>query len=53
MSKNDLVIENIAEVKKLIEIGKANNEVTYDEINEILPVKMSNEGILAYHGEIS
>ena len=27
MSKNDLVIENIVEVKKLIEIGKANNEV--------------------------
>jgi hypothetical protein len=32
MSKNDLVLENIAEVKKLIELGKANNEVTYDEI---------------------
>ena len=42
MSKNDLVIENIAEVKKLIEIGKANNEVTYDEINETLPDKLLN-----------
>lgn len=42
MSKSDLVIENIAEVKKLIEIGKANNEVTYDEINETLPDKLLN-----------
>ncbi|HNX24752.1 MAG TPA: RNA polymerase sigma factor RpoD [Spirochaetota bacterium] len=35
-------MENIAEVKKLIEIGKANNEVTYDEINETLPDKLLN-----------
>ncbi len=42
MSKNDLVLENIAEVKKLIEHGKANNEITYDEINEILPDKLLN-----------
>jgi len=42
MSKNDLVLENIAEVKKLIELGKANNEVTYDEINDILPDKLLN-----------
>ncbi len=42
MSKSDLVIENIVEVKKLIEIGKANNEVTYDEINETLPDKLLN-----------
>jgi len=42
MSKSDLVLENIAEVKKLIEIGKANNEVTYDEINDILPDKLLN-----------
>ena len=42
MSKNDLVLENIAEVKKLIEVGKANNEVTYDEINDILPDKLLN-----------
>jgi len=42
MSKNDLVLENIAEVKKLIDHGKANNEITYDEINEILPDKLLN-----------
>ncbi|HPS57609.1 MAG TPA: RNA polymerase sigma factor RpoD [Spirochaetota bacterium] len=35
-------MENIAEVKKLIELGKANNEVTYDEINDILPDKLLN-----------
>ena len=42
MSKNDLVLENIAEVKKLIELGKTNGEVTYDEINDILPDKLLN-----------
>ena len=42
MSKSDLVLENITEVKKLIEIGRANNEITYDEINEILPDKLLN-----------
>lgn len=42
MSKGDLVLENIAEVKKLIELGKANNEITYDEINDILPDKLLN-----------
>ena len=42
MSKSDLVLENIAEVKKLIELGKANNEITYDEINETLPDKLLN-----------
>ncbi len=42
MSKNDLVLENIAEVKKLIEIGKLNHEVTYDEINDIIPDKLLN-----------
>jgi RNA polymerase primary sigma factor len=42
MSKNDLVLENIVEVKKLIELGKANNEVTYDEINDIIPDKLLN-----------
>lgn len=42
MSKSDLVLENIAEVKKLIELGKANNEITYDEINDILPDKLLN-----------
>jgi RNA polymerase primary sigma factor len=42
MSKNDLVLENIPEVKRLIELGKANNEITYDEINDILPDKLLN-----------
>jgi RNA polymerase primary sigma factor len=42
MSKNDLVLENIEEVKKLIEIGKINHEITYDEINDILPDKLLN-----------
>ncbi|MFA5519000.1 MAG: RNA polymerase sigma factor region1.1 domain-containing protein, partial [Spirochaetota bacterium] len=42
MSKGDLVLENITEVKKLIELGKANNEITYDEINDILPDKLLN-----------
>ena len=42
MSKGDLVLENIPEVKKLVELGKANGEVTYDEINEILPDKLLN-----------
>ncbi len=42
MSKNDLVLENIAEVKKLIELGKSNQEVTYDEINDIIPDKLLN-----------
>jgi len=42
MSKNDLVLENIEEVKKLIEQGKANHEITYDEINDIIPDKLLN-----------
>ncbi len=42
MSKNDLALDAIPEVKKLIELGKANLEVTYDEINEILPDKLLN-----------
>lgn len=42
MSKNDLVIENIEEVKKLMELGKINHEITYDELNEILPDKLLN-----------
>lgn len=42
MSKNDLSLEAIAEVKKLIDLGKANHEITYDEINEILPDKLLN-----------
>ncbi|MCU0848162.1 MAG: RNA polymerase sigma factor RpoD [Spirochaetes bacterium] len=42
MSKNELSLESIPEVKKLIELGKSNHEVTYDEINEILPDKLLN-----------
>ena len=42
MSKSDLILESIPEVKKLIELGKINHEVTYDEINEILPDKLLN-----------
>ncbi|MCX7678035.1 MAG: RNA polymerase sigma factor RpoD [Spirochaetes bacterium] len=42
MGKSELVLENIPEVKKLIELGKSNGEVTYDEINEILPDKLLN-----------
>ncbi len=42
MSKNELMLENIPEVKKLIDLGKQNNEITYDEINDILPDKLLN-----------
>ena len=42
MAKNDLLLENIPEVKKLIDQGKANHEITYDEINDILPDKLLN-----------
>jgi len=42
MSKNDIILESIPEVKKLIDLGKSNHEVTYDEINEILPDKLLN-----------
>ncbi len=42
MAKSELVLENIPEVKKLIQVGKSNGEITYDEINEILPDKLLN-----------
>ena len=42
MSKSELVLENIPEVKKLIQQGKSNGEITYDEINDILPDKLLN-----------
>ncbi len=42
MSKNELMLENIPEVKRLIDLGKQNNEITYDEINDILPDKLLN-----------
>ncbi len=35
-------LDKIPEVKKLIELGKLNSEITYDEINEILPDKLLN-----------
>ncbi|HOT43774.1 MAG TPA: RNA polymerase sigma factor RpoD [Spirochaetota bacterium] len=37
-----MTLDAIPEVKKLIEIGKTNGEVTYDEINDILPDKLLN-----------
>jgi RNA polymerase primary sigma factor len=42
MSKNELMLENVPEVKRLIDLGKQNNEITYDEINDILPDKLLN-----------
>ncbi|MCS6985675.1 MAG: RNA polymerase sigma factor RpoD [Leptospiraceae bacterium] len=35
-------IEQLPEVQKIIHIGKANGEITYDEINDILPEKITN-----------
>ncbi|HSV98240.1 MAG TPA: RNA polymerase sigma factor RpoD [Spirochaetota bacterium] len=35
-------MENIPEVKKLILLGKSNGEITYDEINDVLPDKLLN-----------
>jgi len=35
-------LENNAEVQKLINLGKAHGELTYDEINEILPDSILN-----------
>ncbi|MBP7735801.1 MAG: RNA polymerase sigma factor RpoD [Spirochaetes bacterium] len=37
-----MTLDAVPEVKKLIEIGKTNGEVTYDEINDILPDKLLN-----------
>lgn len=42
MSKGEISLESIPEVQKLITIGKTNGEITYDEINEILPDKLLN-----------
>ncbi len=42
MSKKEMTLDAIPEVKKLIDIGKTNGEVTYDEINDILPDKLLN-----------
>ncbi|HPG51200.1 MAG TPA: RNA polymerase sigma factor RpoD [Spirochaetota bacterium] len=37
-----MTLDAVPEVKKLIELGKQNGEVTYDEINDILPDKLLN-----------
>ena len=35
-------LQSLPEVQRLIAIGKANSEVSYDEINDILPDKILN-----------
>lgn len=35
-------LEQLPEIQKIIHIGKANGEITYDEINDILPEKLTN-----------
>jgi RNA polymerase primary sigma factor len=35
-------LEQLPEIQKIVNIGKANGEVTYDEINDILPEKLIN-----------
>lgn len=42
MSKNEIVLDSLPEVQKLINLGKNNGEITYDEINDILPDKLLN-----------
>jgi RNA polymerase primary sigma factor len=42
MSKAEMGLEAVPEVQKLIALGKQNGEITYDEINEILPDKILN-----------
>jgi RNA polymerase primary sigma factor len=42
MSKKEMTLDAVPEVKKLIELGKQNGEITYDEINDILPDKLLN-----------
>lgn len=42
MAKGDVLLESIPEVKKLVDLGKTNGEVTYDELNDILPDKILN-----------
>ncbi len=42
MGKKEMTLDAVPEVKKLIELGKQNGEITYDEINEILPDKLLN-----------
>ena len=42
MSKEEVGLKAIPEVQKLIQLGQQNGEITYDEINEILPDKILN-----------
>lgn len=42
MKEGDLALEKTPEVKKLVQLAKANSEITYDEINDILPDKLLN-----------
>ena len=42
MKDGEFALEKIAEVKKLIQVAKSNSEITYDEINDILPDKLLN-----------
>jgi len=35
-------LEQLPEIQRIVNIGKANGEVTYDEINDILPEKLIN-----------
>lgn len=37
-----MAIEDLPEIQKIVSIGKANGEITYDEINEYLPEKIVN-----------
>ncbi len=37
-----MAMEDLPEIQKLISIGKANGEITYDEINDYLPEKIVN-----------
>jgi RNA polymerase primary sigma factor len=42
MTKNDSALDSTPEIQKLITLGKTNGEITYDEINDILPDKLLN-----------
>ncbi|MFW6365887.1 MAG: RNA polymerase sigma factor region1.1 domain-containing protein, partial [Spirochaetota bacterium] len=42
MNKNEATLDASPEIQKLINIGKTNGEITYDEINDILPDKLLN-----------
>lgn len=42
MKEVDISLEKMPEVKKLVQMAKSNSEITYDEINEVLPDKLLN-----------